>query len=1522
MTKTRWNNLMRILALVAAFSLLFSLAAPGIAAEGDDTVTIQSADDLLELAEKCRLDTWSEGKTVVLEADISLEDVDFSPIPTFGGTFDGGGHTITGLSITGSVSPAGLFGVVSEGAVIQNLNVSGTVSPTGSADTAGGIAGENNGRITGCSFTGAVSGSRCTGGIAGINTLTGTIENCGTGGTVFGENMTGGITGYNLGIVRSCQNDGYVNITSVDPSIKLSDIHLDLVLDLSKLQSIDTSASAMDTGGIAGYSSGILESCVNNAAIGYQHIGYNVGGIVGRSCGYIVGCTNHAEIYGRKDVGGIAGQMEPYIEMTMTEDTLSKLQQQLEDLRTMVQGAADDAGDGIGAASSRLNKITNYLDSAANAANSIEASGTIRHTATGSGDSGISAGTEVSLPQVDIEGGISIDSDSGLEITPPSVEVDGGTVIEGGIEGGLTPTEVESKVEQAANGAVDALTQISVNTSLGQLSAAVKGMSGQIRLLNGELTGTAGALQEDMKAIGDQIDAITDTLFEAVENTREGSDTFTDTSELDVDAVTSGKAALCENYGEIQGDISVGGVVGTMAIEYVFDPEDDVTSDLGFTQRKQFEMKAIIQDCTNRASVTAKRSYAGSICGRMDLGLITRCYGLGSVESENGDYVGGIAGQTGGTIRSCFAKCILRGGSYIGGIAGTGVEEDVGGSSSVVAGCYALVSIPEYSQYIGAISGADIGTYTENYFVSETLAGINGRSFSGKAEPISYDALCAVEGVPEEMTCLTLRFVAENETIQESTFYYGGSFDAGIFPEIPRRDGYYAQWDTDTLENLCFDTTVTAVYTPYVSALSAQELRGDGRPIFFAEGQFEDGMAVETLAQAKEPSAFGVLSDSIGEAIKKYFSFVTDLRWPDSTVSREIVEQWQLTLPDDGLSEHTVRYLSPDGTTDNLDIYVRENGQWEKVSHDTFGSYLTFPVKGSRAEIAVISTLPVWWVWLLALALLIALIVGIIALIRKLRRKRQLTHLQGTGAAAPAADVPPEEPAAVPAFSEQDSALLQRALSAEQRLAKAEEELRLLRQQQAQPEQAPQPSAETSAQSADASVQQPDEKKDKKKKRRLIPLCIGLGLAAVAAIAAAALYILPKIRSGAGAYDLLESYASQETQSMRLIIDAELDGSRLKTEADIYCTEVDGHAVTCVETDGIPLYFADGVVYLENGKAYGTGELVQDYSALLDQSLSIYKTADITERDEKGSTVYQITAKQDQAKDLLEILLPSAAAYVSAAEDVKVDLVAEEGDLSAIRFAADGYLEDKDRTPFSVTAELELQNGNRMELPGAVREAILSGTADAGSEITEDLLQLISAWANLNKQDPLTGKINLSANCGPLVLSDQLQMQRTIVDGEQVTGIRKNDLSFYFTDDKICDGNGHELDLSAASLVEAARLYDVAYQTCLNGDATVTRNGDTCLYTLMLDEEGMEAVAYAIAPDAEDMDILFTTGSIQVVLEKDRIKSIHLSCDGSMKIVLSTASVSISGEFIFDSPESGAEEITFPEPVIESLSKI
>lgn len=357
------------LSLLLAAGLLLSLSAPAALAATEEIV-ISSVEDLLAFSQNCSLDDWSRGKIFVLKADLALSGESFTPIPIFGGVFDGGGHTISGLRIDAAGSNQGLFRYLEEGALVRDLHVTGVVAPEGTRSTVGGIAGVNAGTLQDCSFQGTVRGRNAVGGVAGRNAETGRITGCTASGYIYGENATGGIAGRNQGLLLKCENRTGVNLTETEETgdTGLPDLDAGSVLEDRTVSGEDGAynfrSSYTDTGGIAGYSSGVVQSCVNTGDVGYPHVGYNAGGIAGRQSGYLSGCINSGTIHGRKDVGGITGQAEPYLAMDPGHDTLERLRAELDTLDRLINHALDDAQSTRDGVSARLTAMGELTDDA------------------------------------------------------------------------------------------------------------------------------------------------------------------------------------------------------------------------------------------------------------------------------------------------------------------------------------------------------------------------------------------------------------------------------------------------------------------------------------------------------------------------------------------------------------------------------------------------------------------------------------------------------------------------------------------------------------------------------------------------------------------------------------------------------------------------------------------------------------------------------------------------------------------------------------------------------------------------------------------------------------------------------------------------------------------------------------------------------------------------------------------------------------------------------------------------------
>ena len=215
------------------------------------------------------------------------------------------------------------------------MTVSGSVKVTGSAENVGGVVGTNYGILENCSFEGIVTGNTNVGGIVGENRADGIVLTCYDKGTIVGTNEVGGICGMNRGILQNCENEGKINDEDLKTTLDLNGI------DIGTLNLTQNVVTRNDAGGIAGRSSGTVAGCTNKGEIGYAHIGYNVGGVIGRQSGTVINCKNMGHVMGRKDVGGIIGQAEPYRESEYLSDHLEKVRDDFSEINHLMGQMSD-----------------------------------------------------------------------------------------------------------------------------------------------------------------------------------------------------------------------------------------------------------------------------------------------------------------------------------------------------------------------------------------------------------------------------------------------------------------------------------------------------------------------------------------------------------------------------------------------------------------------------------------------------------------------------------------------------------------------------------------------------------------------------------------------------------------------------------------------------------------------------------------------------------------------------------------------------------------------------------------------------------------------------------------------------------------------------------------------------------------------------------------------------------------------------------------------------------------------------
>ena len=202
------------------YTYTVSLAAAkdlGYTIESNGSYTVTSADGLINVAELV-----NGGKTdinITLDKNIDLTGKDWTPIGTsfdnsYTGTFDGGGHTITGLTITTKDQFVGLFGYLDRAGTVKNVvmeDIQITSNHVLMSGNTGGVVGYSWGTIENCSVSGSVSGTNCVGGVVG-GQKAGSIIGCSSSATVKGTRYVGGVAGEKQGTMIACYATGDVTL--------------------------------------------------------------------------------------------------------------------------------------------------------------------------------------------------------------------------------------------------------------------------------------------------------------------------------------------------------------------------------------------------------------------------------------------------------------------------------------------------------------------------------------------------------------------------------------------------------------------------------------------------------------------------------------------------------------------------------------------------------------------------------------------------------------------------------------------------------------------------------------------------------------------------------------------------------------------------------------------------------------------------------------------------------------------------------------------------------------------------------------------------------------------------------------------------------------------------------------------------------------------------------------------------------------------------------------------------------------
>lgn len=737
------------------------------------------------------------------------------------------------------------------------------------------------------------------------------------------ENI-GGIAGVNKGVINESSFSGKVNASTATGAIAGYN-H-----ENAKIVSCTSDADILatnQTGGIAGVNDGLISSCTSKSRVNTQELdttldigGVDVGtlnltqnvidrndmgGIAGESTGIISDCVNYGKIgfaHTGYNVGGIAGKQSGKVITCSNEGEIYG--------RKDVGGIVGQAEPDIESEylNDRVDDVQSSIDIINSTLNNMSSS-------MNNASSDVKSYTENIIDQY---------------------------------------KELLDKLQDKLNGNND--NDEKIEDFVDDISKDIENST-----VADDIHGVADTVDSEIRTIADSIERISaqiknigNTVTETMDVVTSDDDYIEDISSADSAQNSDGVIAKSVNRGAVHGDINAGGIAGTMNVEYDVDPEYD----LDITETTNVRLRSTVSDvviyCINYGEVNSKKDCAGGIVGLQELGLVYGSEGYGTVKSETGNYAGGIAGNSASAITDSYSLCNVESEDYTGGICGKGYT---------MQNCISIPAILGDGEAKGSLAGIieSDGEVSTNIFVNDIYGGIDDINYSGKADSASYEAVMAMENIPDGFHRVTLVFKADGNVIDTKNIAYNANLGVSELPSIPDKDGFYAQWPENIVSKpILQNTVVEAEYHVWIESVAGDIASQNDKPLFIAEGKFYDDNKI-TLSKCDTDNLSGDIE----------YSYAWKMRGTD--------------VKDKGTK--TCHFYIKN-TSGSSEVWYRDNADsgWVKADAKEHGSYMTaeIPYEADFAVIHKESSNMIYYICGGAAACIIVLAVIII----KKRKKR------------------------------------------------------------------------------------------------------------------------------------------------------------------------------------------------------------------------------------------------------------------------------------------------------------------------------------------------------------------------------------------------------------------------------------------------------------------------------------------------------------------------------------------------------
>lgn len=640
---------------------------------------------------------------------------EWKPIGTsnnpFKGTFDGQGHTISGLYVNLKKNYVGLFGCVGKGGTVKNVNV--TDSYVSGTWDVGGICGWNDGgTVENCTSGCTVKGTgNSVGGICGFNDVRSQLKNCHNTGKVSGDSNVGGVCGWNeYSILQESYNTGEVSGNTYVGGV-CGQNHSGTVKRC--YNTVEVSGES-NVGGVCGCNiSGAVQESYNTGEV----FGNNnfVGGVCGQNRGNVKGCYNTGKVTGKSQVGGVCGGTSStgcyYLDTSGTDsqgESKTELQFKNGEVAYLLQKALDDA------AIAANKPTTQVWGQKLNTDDYPKLSSDDRVYQTTTCTGGYSNSENQPLDHNYVDGICSRcgDLQQAKDVGNNCYEISNQGQLYWFAKwvNGVSPVTTEPHPGANAILVYDITLNSNVLNSDGELNTGANFTPWTLIGTNtNPFTGTFDGNNKTISGLYINVTADYVGLFGCVGNGGTVKNVTLADSYVSGNRYVGGICGQnkcgtlqnCHNNGKVSGAWYVGGVCGSNTRPLSSDPP------------------STIQECYNTGKVSGK-DYVGGVCGQNNRATVEKSYNTNTV--SGGGRVGGVCGENNysGTVNGCYNTGEVSGtGNNVGGVCGYNYDD--GTVKGTVENCYYLAGTSANAVGNGT-DGVNCASKTELQFQNGAVA--------------------------------------------------------------------------------------------------------------------------------------------------------------------------------------------------------------------------------------------------------------------------------------------------------------------------------------------------------------------------------------------------------------------------------------------------------------------------------------------------------------------------------------------------------------------------------------------------------------------------------------------------------------------------------------------------------------------------------------------------------------------------------------------------------------------------------